>query len=123
MRFQIEKRCCGSEVIASQSWKSYKKWMLGGGRCDVEVVRPKPATKCMQLLGEHHCITFQLHMQKKMKVSTPAAFEQSQSAPKSQPKFSQWGGVCFGGAARRVCRFGVCRLHCEHALIMLDLYS
>ena len=26
-------------------------------------------------------------------------------------------------AARRVRRFGVCRLHCEHALIMSDLYS
>ncbi len=45
MRFQIEKRCCGSEVIASQSWKSYKKWMLGGGRCDVEVVRPQTRNK------------------------------------------------------------------------------
>ena len=26
---------------------------------------PNPAPKCMQLLGEHHCITFQLHMQRK----------------------------------------------------------
>ena len=39
--------------------------MLGGGRCDVEVVRPQSCTKCMQLLGEHYCITFQLHMQRK----------------------------------------------------------
>ena len=41
MCFQIEKRCCGSEVIASQSWKSSKKWMLWRWRCDVEVVRPQ----------------------------------------------------------------------------------
>ena len=26
---------------------------------------PNPATKCMQLLCEHHCITFQLHIQRK----------------------------------------------------------
>jgi hypothetical protein len=45
MRFQIEKKCCGREVVASQSWKSYKKWMLGGGRCDVEVVRPQTCNK------------------------------------------------------------------------------
>ena len=59
---------------------------------------------------------FNFTCKKNMKISTPAAFEQSQSAPKSQPKISQCGGVCSGGAARRVCRFGVCRLHCEHAL-------
>jgi hypothetical protein len=65
VRFHIEKKCCGSEVIASQSWKSSKKWMCESGWVMWRWCTLNPATKCMQLLGEHHCITFQLHMQKK----------------------------------------------------------
>ena len=42
--------------------------------------------------------------------------------PKSAKIFTV-GEVCSGGVARRVFSFGVCRLHCELALIMLDLYS
>jgi hypothetical protein len=59
----------------------------------------------------------------KMKVSTVAVCVHPPSAPQNEPKISQWGGVCSGGGAHRVCRIGVCRLHCEHALIMFDLYS
>jgi hypothetical protein len=65
VRFQIEKRCCGSEVIASQSWKSCKKWMCESGWVMWRWCTLNPALKYMQLLGDHHCITFQLHMQKK----------------------------------------------------------
>ena len=45
MRFQIEKMCCGREVIASQTLKSSKKWMLGRWRGNVEVVRPQNRNK------------------------------------------------------------------------------
>jgi len=65
VRFHIEKRCCGSEVIASQSWKSSKKWMCESGWVMRRWCTLNPATKRKQLLGEHHYITFQLHMQRK----------------------------------------------------------
>ena len=65
VRFHIEKRCCGSEVIASQSWKSSKKWMCESGWVMWRWCTLNPATIRKQLLGEHHHIPFQLHTQRK----------------------------------------------------------
>ena len=44
--------------------QSAKIFTVGGGVM-WKWCAPNSATKCMQLLGEHHCITFQLHMQRK----------------------------------------------------------
>jgi len=127
MCFQIEKRSCGSGVIAAQSLKSSSLWLGERCTCDagcaappilrqhacncvgsIIVTRfnftckekmdvstaavfghpasappqaaqnltvgrgvmcmccaPNSATTCMQLRGEHHCNSFQLHMQRK----------------------------------------------------------
>ena len=67
--------------------------MLGGGRCDVEVVRPQSCTKCMQLLGEHYCITFQLHMQRKDESLKACRFwAPAKCTPTGSQKFHSGGG-------------------------------
>jgi hypothetical protein len=65
VRFQIEKRSCGSEVIVSQSWKSSKKWMCESGWVMWRWCTLNTATIRKQLLGEYHHNSFQLHMQRK----------------------------------------------------------
>ena len=87
MCFQIEKRCCGSEVIASQSWKSSKKVNVG----ELEVWCGSGAPPIL-LQNEYNCLAsiiashFDFTCKERMNISTPAAFEHPPSAPPQSPK-------------------------------------
>ena len=55
---------------------------------------PNPAPKCMQLLGEHHCITFQLHMQRKDESFNACHFSPpAKCTPTVSQNFHSGGGV------------------------------
>ena len=100
MRFQIEKMCCGREVIASQSLKSSKKWMLGRWRGDVEVMHPQISdymhtTAWASIITSYSNVT----CKEKMKVSTAAVFVHPPSAP---PQSAQ--NVTVGGGVTWMCR-------------------
>ena len=86
MRFQIEKMCCGREVIASQILKSSKKWMLGRWRGDVEVMHPQISdymhtTAWASIIATHSNFT----CKEKMNVSTVAVFVHPPSTPEKEP--------------------------------------
>jgi len=123
-RNPAETALAGFEHPRSAPQHSVEILSVGVG-CDVHVARPQfgdsvRATALGSIIASH-LILIHKEMQRFARF---AAFESAQRGPPhSPPKHSQWGGVCSGGGARRVCGFGVCRLHCEHALIMLDLYS
>jgi hypothetical protein len=55
---------------------------------------PNPAKKCMQLLGEHHCITFQLRMQRKDESFNACRFRApAKCTPTVSQNFHSGGGV------------------------------
>jgi hypothetical protein len=110
----------GHPPSAPHSQLKISQW---GGVCSGSAAPPilqRNACNCLASIIASH---FNFICKEKTKVSTPAVFGHPPSAPHSQLKISQWGWVCSRGGARRLRRFGVYRLHCEHALIMFDLYS
>ena len=63
--FRLKKGAVVRKLLHHKVEKVPKNGWWGGGGVMWKWCAPNPATKCMQLLGEHHCITFQLHMQRK----------------------------------------------------------
>ena len=95
MCFQIEKMCCGSEVIASQSWKSSKKRMFMRWRCDVEVLRPQSCKEMHATAWRaslHHISTS--YAKKRRKFQRLPFLGTRHVHPHSDPKISQWSCVC-----------------------------
>jgi len=63
--FRLKKGAVVRKLLHHKVGKVPKNGWWGGGGVMWKWCAPNSATKCMQLLGEHHCITFQLHMQRK----------------------------------------------------------
>ena len=90
--FRLKKCVVVGKLLHRKVWKVPKNGCVRGGGVMWMCCTPNPATKCMQLLGDHHYIPFQLQMQRKMTFLTAAVFVHPPSAPHSQPTISHWGG-------------------------------
>ena len=63
--FRLKKGAVVRKLLHHKVGKVPKNGWWGGGGVMWKWCAPNSPTKCMKLLGEHHCITFQLHMQRK----------------------------------------------------------
>ena len=63
--FRLKKGAVVRKLLHHKVGKVPKNGWWGGGGVMWKWCAPNSATKCMRLLGEHHCITFQLHIQRK----------------------------------------------------------
>jgi hypothetical protein len=63
--FRLKKGVVVRKLLHRKVGKVPKNGWWGGGGVMWKCCAPNPAKKCTQLLGEHHGITFQLHMQRK----------------------------------------------------------
>ena len=93
MCFQIEKRSCGSGVIAAQSLKSSILRLCGSCACDADVLRP-------QFCNYMHALAWRASLhpistsyaKKRWKLQGLPFLGTRQVYPLSQPKISLWGG-------------------------------
>ncbi len=91
--FRLKKSVVVRKLLHHKVWKVPKNVCWGGGGVTLMWCAPNPATKCMQLLGEHHCITFQLYVQRKDESFNGCRFcAPAKCPPTVSQKFHSGGG-------------------------------
>ena len=92
--FRLKKGAVVRKLLHHKVGKVPKNGWWGGGGVMWKWCAPNSATKCMKLLGEHHCITFQLHNQRKDESLKACLFRApAKCTPTGSQKFHSGGGV------------------------------
>ena len=92
--FRLKKSAVVRKLLHHKVGKVPKNGWWGGGGVMWKWCAPNSATKCMRLLGEHHCITFQLHMQRKDESFKACRFwAPAECTLTVSQNFHSWGGV------------------------------
>jgi hypothetical protein len=98
--FRLKKDVVVRKLLHHKVGKVPKNGWWGGGGVLQKWCAPNPATKCMQLLGEHHCITFQLDMQRKDESFNSCRFFAPAKCTPTVSRNFHSGAVCAPEVAR-----------------------